>query len=207
MLSSQQHLLKPYIMSLDITLVTDSGQCSVFFSHYLACQHFQDRYMWCYYFRPPDMRETWPRMRSLVSLLSLHQLDSEAHSDWSLVTELSVYTTRSCSLLFCWMRSLISECILSAGHSQQHPTNLCLLAIFNSTLHIFLGLLELCQPAYLQYRFLCLTHPRLALYQSASFCVFHGFMEWFVQIFLQHWRMLWPVPLSQFLSGLHQWKI
>ena len=91
------------------------------------------------------------------------------------------------------MRSLISESVLFAGHSQENLTNLCLLAIFNSTLQIFwpesvwvpfplLGLLELCQPAYLQYRFLCLTHPRLALYQSASFCVFRGFMEWFVQI-------------------------
>lgn len=105
------------------------------------------------------------------------------------------------------MRSLISESILSAGHSQQHPTNLCLLAIFNSTLQSFLGLLELCQPAYLQYRFLCLTHPRLALYQSASFCVFDGFMEWFVHMFYSTEKCFDLFHLLSFCLAYKIWKI
>ena len=41
-----------------------------------------------------------------------------------------------------------------------------------------LGLLKLCQLEFLQNWILCLTHPRLAPFQSASFCVFHSFMEW-----------------------------
>ena len=41
------------------------------------------------------------------------------HPDWSLVTEPSVYTMRSCGLLFSWMRSLISDSVLPAGHSQR----------------------------------------------------------------------------------------
>ena len=40
--------------------------------------------------------------------------------DWSLVTEPSVYTKRSCSWLFSWMRlSLISDSVFPAGHSRQ----------------------------------------------------------------------------------------
>ena len=46
-------------------------------------------------------------------------LTVKPHPDWSLVTEPSVYTTKSCSLLFPYMRSLISDSVLPAGHSQQ----------------------------------------------------------------------------------------
>ena len=46
-------------------------------------------------------------------------LIAKPHPDWSLVTEPSVYTMRSCGLLFSWTRSLISDSVLSAGHSRQ----------------------------------------------------------------------------------------
>ena len=36
---------------------------------------------------------------------------------WSLETEPSLYTVRSCGLLFSWIRILISESVWSAGHS------------------------------------------------------------------------------------------
>ena len=45
------------------------------------------------------------------------------------------------------------------------------------------GLLGFCHLAYLQYWVLCMTTPRLAPSQSASLCVFHGFVEWVVGIF------------------------
>ena len=38
-------------------------------------------------------------------------------------------------------------------------------------------------PELYHYQALCLTHPRLALSQSASLCVFHSFMEWVMGIF------------------------
>ena len=39
-------------------------------------------------------------------------LTVKPHLGWSLVTEPSVYTMRSCGLLFSWMRSLISDSVL-----------------------------------------------------------------------------------------------
>ena len=67
-----------------------------------------------------------------------------------------------------------------------------------------LGLLELCQLAYLQYWVLCLTHPRLAPSQSASLCVFHGFVEWVVGSF-DGTEVCFD--LLRFLSGLHWLEI
>ena len=46
-------------------------------------------------------------------------LTEKPHPDWISVTEPSVYTMGSCSLLFSWLTSFISESILPAGHSQQ----------------------------------------------------------------------------------------
>jgi len=46
-------------------------------------------------------------------------LTMKPHPDWSLVTEPSVYTMRSCELLFSWTKSLISESVLPAGRSRQ----------------------------------------------------------------------------------------
>ena len=64
-----------------------------------------------------------------------------------------------------------------------------------------LGLLELYQLAYLKFWVLCLSYPRLAPSQSASLCVFHGFMEWVnCGDFLRHWSMLWPAPISAWFA-------
>ena len=49
-------------------------------------------------------------------------LTAKPHPDWSLVTEPSAYTSGSCSRLFSWLRSWISDSILPAGHSQQRFT-------------------------------------------------------------------------------------
>ena len=118
------------------------------------------------------------------------------HPDWFLVAEPSMYTIRSCGLLFLWMRSLISDSILLVGYSQhcfQVFWHMCLKEMLESVwvpFH-FLGLLELCQLAYLQYGVLCLTQQRLV--QS------HPFMEWVVSFF-------YGTEVC-FLSGLHWWEV
>ena len=52
-----------------------------------------------------------------------------------------------------------------------------------------LGLLELCQLAYLKYWFLCLTHPRLPV--CIPLCLSRIHVAGYGDI-RQHWRMLWP---------------
>ena len=102
-------------------------------------------------------------------------------------------------LLQCTLWGLAVCCFLEREAWSLTP--FCLLAILDSAFPSFwqeclvetpesawltlalLGLLERCQLAYLQYWVLCLTNPRLAPSQSASLCVFHGFMEWVVGIF------------------------
>ena len=59
------------------------------------------------------------RYRALYIYQLIDWLIVKPHPDYSLVTELSLYTMESCSLLFSWIRSLISEFILHAGCSQQ----------------------------------------------------------------------------------------
>ena len=81
-------------------------------------------------------------------------LDGEAQPDWSFVTKPSVYIVRSCGLLFSWMRSLISDrfacwpfsTLLTHVFWQE-----CLTETPESVCVPFplLGLLELCQLAYL----------------------------------------------------------
>ena len=46
-------------------------------------------------------------------------LTVKPYPDWSLVTVPSVYTMRSCVLLFSSMRNLISDSVLPASHSRQ----------------------------------------------------------------------------------------
>ena len=136
-------------------------------------------------------------------------LDMKPHPDWSLVTKPSVYTMRSCGLLFSWMRSLICDpsfacwpfsILLSQVFWQE-----CLTETPESIWVLFplLGLLELCQLAYLQY-WVILTHPRLAPSQSASLCVFYGFVEWVEAIF-DGTEVCFD--LLYFLSGLQWWDV
>ena len=118
--------------------------------------------------------------------------------DRSLVTEPSVFTMRSCGLLFSSMRSLSLPC---------WPFSIVLSQIFWQEFLVetpesiwvpfpLLGLLELCQLAYLPYWVLCLTHPGLASTQPVSLCVFYGFVECVVVIFDDIEVRLWPDPLS-----------
>lgn len=90
-------------------------------------------------------------------------LTVEPHHYWSLMSEPLVYTVRSCDLLVCWMRSLISESAL-------------MLAIVDSVFQSFLAggshrdafptpwfawVRSAGIPAYW---LLCLTHSRLCLF-------------------------------------------
>ena len=119
---------------------------------------------------------------------SLTLLDSEAppwlvFGDWAIsvhceVLRFAVFLNEKLDLWLCfacWPFSTVlsqvfwQECLVETPESVWVPFPL-------------LGLLELCQQAYLQYWVLCETHPRLAPSQSASLCVFHGFVEWVVGI-------------------------
>ena len=94
-------------------------------------------------------------------------------------------------------------------------TLFCFLAILDSAFSSFLagvlrhreagiGLGVFPTPWYLQYWVFCLTHPRLAPSQSASLCVFHGFLRWVVGIF---YGTEVCFDLLYFLSGLHLWEV
>ena len=136
---------------------------------------------------------------------SCTMLDSEApqwlvFGDWDISVHYKV-------LRFSWMRSLISDCFagwpISTVLSQVFWQE-CLMEMLKLVWVPFplLGLLELCQLAYLQYWVLCLTHPRLAppvcipLWLSRLCGVGYGDFQW-------HWSMLWPVPLSVSFASIN----
>ena len=137
-------------------------------------------------------------------------LTVKPHPDWSLVTEPSVCTMRSCALLFSWMRSLISDCFACWPFStvlSQVFWQKCLVEMSELVWVPFpvLGLLELCQLAYLQYWVLCVWPiqdlPRPSLHPFVSFTA--------------SWSGLWGFfygtevcfDLLHFLSGLHWWEV
>ena len=115
----------------------------------------------------------WDRIGCTAFRDGSHTLfDSEAppwlvFDDWAI----SVHYEVLC-LLFSWMRSLIPDPVLPfwpfSWVLSQVFWRECLTEMPESVWVPFplLGLLELCQLAYLQYWVLCLTHPRLALYQD-----------------------------------------
>ena len=135
-------------------------------------------------------------------------LDSQApprlvSGDWAIsvhyeVLRFAVFLNEKLDLCFaCWpFLTVLSqvfwqECLIEMSESVSVPLPL-------------LGLSEFLQLAYLLYWVLCLPHPRLAPSQSASLCVFHGFMELVVGIFDS--TEVW-FDLLNFLSCLHWWEV
>ena len=87
------------------------------------------------------------------------------------VLRFAVFLKEKLDLWLCFAYSSFST-VLFHGFWQE-----CLVETLESVWVLFslLGLLELCQLAYLQYWVLCLTHPRLAPSQSASWSGLWGF--------------------------------
>ena len=107
------------------------------------------------------------------------------HPDWSLVTEPSVYIMRSCGLLFSWMRSLISDSVLPVGHflagvSHSHTHRDTGIGLGTFPTPWFAWALSANILAVLS---LLLDPSKTCPSQSVSFCIFHCFMEWVVEIF------------------------
>ena len=116
----------------------------------------------------------WDRIVCTVFMDSVRTLlDNKAPPLLVFVDWASVCFVRSCSLPFLWMRSLIGACWPLLTELSQVFWQECLVETPESVWVPFplCGLLELCQLAYLQYWFLCLTHPRLSPSQSASLVV------------------------------------
>ena len=136
-------------------------------------------------------------------------LDSEAppwlaFGDWAIseVLWFTVFLNKMLDLRLCFacwpFLSMLSQ-VFWQEHLKEMPESVW---VFFS----LLGLLELCQLAYLQYWVLCLTHARVgpSQPQSASLCVFHSFMGWVVGIFNSNEVCF---DLFHFLSGLHGWEV
>ena len=127
------------------------------------------------------------------------------HPDWSVVTESSVYTMRSCGLLFSWMRNLISDSVLPAGHSRQCFPKFFLAGVSHKDAGIGLGIFPTPWFAWalsagiLAVLSSLLDPSKTSLSQPASLCVFHGFVEWVLGIFI---GIKVCFDLLHFLSGL-----
>ena len=102
---------------------------------------------------------------------------------------------RSCGLLFSWMRSLISDSVLPAGHSRQ-----CFPKFSDRCLGTCLGTFHPPWFAWTQSAaILAVLNPLLGPCKtcpshSASFCIFHGFLNRVVGIFDS--TKLLPAPLT-----------
>ena len=115
-------------------------------------------------------------------------LTEKPHPDWTSVTEPSVYTMGSCSLLFSWLTSFISESILPAGHSQQcfpkfSGRNVCLgtsVSWHTCSIESSAWPIPFSIP---------LCHSQLHGVGCGDF--------WW------QWRMLWPAPLHLCISPKH----
>ena len=107
-------------------------------------------------------------------------MDGGPHSNWSLVTEPSVYTMRSCGLQFSWIRSLIIDCFacwpFSTGLSQVFWQE------SYRDIKISLGTFPTaCLLELLQNWVLCF-HPSKTYPVQVYTFVLHSFMEWVVTI-------------------------
>ena len=137
-------------------------------------------------------------------------LDSEASpwlvfADWAInvhyeVLRFAVFLNEKLDLWLCFACWLFST-VLSQVVWQK-----CFVETLESVWVPFplVGLLELCQLPYLQYWVLCLTPSRLDPSQSASLCVFYGFLGVGCGEFRRHWSMIWPAPISVWLV-MSQW--